>query len=202
VAWFELPRTSAAVPRRDQPAATRSRRAPWSGDRLVACNARPCVLGIAPHTRGDMSAGHVGAAVRAGPQRPHDGRRRSQTPGVPAPLSAGTPMDRPVPPARARTSLSRCDGRRVGVLEGRTARAGRQTNLTIALLYQRDHARAVLLGLMTPVLCAVLMPPSCWRSSHTSSASAARGRNETALLLCSLALVRDRSCCCVLRAAG
>jgi Cu2+-exporting ATPase len=157
----------------------------WSGDREGRVQRAAAVLGIAPtHARGDMSpADKAAAAMELGR---NDlmmvGDGLNDAPAFAAAFCAGTPaMDRPVLPARADFCFRGATAGAVNAVFEVAALHARvvRTNLTIALLYNATTLALCLLGLMTPVLCAVLMPLSSLALVvHTSSRFGRARRQE------------------------
>jgi Cu2+-exporting ATPase len=148
----------------------------WSGDRTDRVQRAAALLGISPsHARGDMSPADKAAAVA---QLDQDdlmmvGDGLNDAPAFAAAFCAGTPaMDRPVLPARADFCFRGATAGAVNAVFEVSALHSRvvRTNLTIALLYNATTLALCLLGSMTPVLCAVLMPLSSLALVvHTSS---------------------------------
>ncbi|HEX6810819.1 MAG TPA: heavy metal translocating P-type ATPase metal-binding domain-containing protein [Planctomycetota bacterium] len=148
----------------------------WSGDRSDRVQRAAAVLGIASrNARGDMSPADKAAAVAQ--LDSNDlmmvGDGLNDAPAFAAAFCAGTPaMDRPVLPARADFCFR---GAKAGAVNAvfetalLHASVGRR-NLAIALLYNATTLVLCLQALMTPVLCAVLMPLSSLALVlHTSS---------------------------------
>lgn len=154
-----------------------------SGDRPDRVAAAATQLGLpAAAAHGGMSPQDKAAFVAA-----HDrgdllmvGDGLNDAPAFAAAFCAGTPaMDRPVLPARADFCFRGAQAGavrtvfEVAALQRRVVR----TNLALALAYNVSTLVVCFLGLMTPVLCAVLMPiSSAALVLHTSSAFAAARR--------------------------
>jgi Cu2+-exporting ATPase len=154
-----------------------------SGDRAERVARAARQLGIEPAlAHGDMSPEQKARAVA----RLDDddllmvGDGINDAPAFRAAFCAGTPaMDRPVLPARADFCFRGAQAGSVrAVVEVARLHAGVvRTNLTMALVYNASTLVACFLGLMTPVLCAVLMPiSSAALVLHTSSRFAHRRR--------------------------
>ena len=137
-----------------------------SGDRQDRVAAAAACLGIEPaRARGGMSPDAKAAYLRAIDD--HDtlmvGDGLNDAPAFAAAWCAGTPaMDRPVLPARADFFFRGAQaGSVLAVLDvAQALRATVRTNLRLAVLYNAGALVPCCLGLMTPLLCAVLMPLS------------------------------------------
>jgi P-type Cu2+ transporter len=112
-----------------------------------------------------MSPGDKAAALAA--LDAHDtmmvGDGLNDAPAFAAAFCAGTPaMDRPVLPARADFCFRGAQAGAVAALFGVAERHAVvvRTNLALALAYNATTLVTCVLGAMTPVLCAVLMPLS------------------------------------------
>lgn len=137
-----------------------------SGDRPDRVARAAAVLGIAPESaRGGMSPADKAAVVTSLDQNDlmMVGDGLNDAPAFAAAFCAGTPaMDRPVLPARADFCFRGAQAgavRAVFEVASQHARVVR-TNLAMALTYNATTLVLCFLGLMTPVLCAVLMPIS------------------------------------------
>lgn len=138
----------------------------FSGDRPDRVTTAAARLGIAPaRARGGMSPEAKAAAVAAmdAADTLMVGDGLNDAPAFAAAFCAGTPaMDRPVLPGRADFCyVGAQSGAVLGLLQvaallHRVVRA----NLVRALLYNATVVTLSLFGLMTPLLCAVLMPIS------------------------------------------
>lgn len=137
-----------------------------SGDREERTRAAAEQLGIDPElARGAMSAVAKADAVSAldDADTLMVGDGLNDSPAFAAAFCAGTPaMDRPVLPARADFCFRGEHGGAVrSVLEAADLHSRVvATNLTLALVYNVTALTLCFAGLMTPALCAVLMPVS------------------------------------------
>jgi Cu2+-exporting ATPase len=137
-----------------------------SGDRPDRVAAAAAQLGIEPgRARGGLSPDAKAALVTA--LDDHDtlmiGDGLNDAPAFAAAWCAGTPaMDRPVLPARADFFFRGAQaGSVLAVLDVAGAlRATVRANLRLAVLYNAGALVPCFLGLMTPLMCAVLMPLS------------------------------------------
>jgi Cu2+-exporting ATPase len=123
-------------------------------------------LGVdAGHARGGMTPDDKAAAIQAlnDDDTMMVGDGLNDAPAFAAAFCAGTPaMDRPVLPARSDFCFR---GARAGAVADLLAVADRharvvRTNLWLALVYNATALSVCFAGLMTPLLCAVLMPIS------------------------------------------
>jgi Cu2+-exporting ATPase len=137
-----------------------------SGDRPDRVQRAAAQLGIAPErARGGMSPADKAAVVQALDRGDlmMVGDGLNDAPAFAAAFCAGTPaMDRPVLPARADFCFRSAEAgavRAVFEVADLHARVVR-TNLTLALVYNVTTLAACFAAVMTPVLCAVLMPIS------------------------------------------
>jgi len=156
-----------------------------SGDRPDRVQRAAVVLGIAQGlARGGMSPAGKAAVVAALDDRDvlMVGDGLNDAPAFAASFCAGTPaMDRPVLPARAdfcfRGATAGAVRRlfEVSDLHGKVVR----TNLALALFYNATTLVLCFLGLMTPVLCAVLMPISSLALVLHTSSRFQRARRRT-----------------------
>lgn len=137
-----------------------------SGDRSARVKVAAETLGLAvDRAQGDMSPSDKALAVAALDQRDTMmvGDGLNDAPAFAEAFCAGTPaMDRPVLPARADFCFRGAQAGAVATLcevahqHARVVRA----NLALALTYNGVVLMLSFLGLMTPLLCAVLMPIS------------------------------------------
>jgi len=137
-----------------------------SGDRSDRVQRAAVVLGIAPGlARGGLSPADKAAAIEAldRDDAMMVGDGLNDAPAFAAAFCAGTPaMDRPVLPARADFCFRGATAgavRSVFEVAGLHARTVR-TNLAMALAYNAVALVLCFLAMMTPLLCAVLMPIS------------------------------------------
>lgn len=137
-----------------------------SGDRPDRVARAAALLGVDPaRARGGMSPSDKAAAIAAldAADTMMVGDGLNDAPAFAAAFCAGTPaMDRPVLPARADFCFRGAQAgavRNVFEVSDLHTRVVR-TNLTLALVYNTTTLVLCFLGLMTPVLCAVLMPIS------------------------------------------
>lgn len=137
-----------------------------SGDRPERVAIAATHLGLSSdHAQGGMSPTDKAAAVAALDRRDTMmvGDGLNDAPAFDAAFCAGTPaMDRPVLPARSDFCFRGAQAGAVASLCEVAHEHSRvvRTNLTLALLYNAAVLAVSFAGLMTPLLCAVLMPIS------------------------------------------